>query len=172
MKSSKPDVPKQTRRIRLLFVFLAVLFLLLPKQLQSSSETALKGSYSHSQSQLLIIQGNALIARNVLLQNSPESQSILAVITAYNAVPEQTDEEPCIAASGLNVCKYPERVIACPAWLAFDTKIRIGNEVYFCQDRMSAKRRYSKNPAYFDILKPTIQESREWGKRELIIYIY
>ena len=84
MESSKSDVPEQTRRKKLLFAFLAILFsiwlLLLPKQLQSSSETALKGSYSHSQSQLLTIQGNTLVARNVLLQNSSENQSILATI--------------------------------------------------------------------------------------------
>jgi len=141
---------------------------------QNTPEQAKNATESELKTDLLVMTGNTLIA-----VSSPviERMKVLAVITAYNAGPGmewQTDSTPCITASMLDVCKYPNKynVIACPAWLKFGTKIRIEDKVFSCQDRMSAKRRYSKNPAYFDILKPTLQEAKEFGrqKKEVIIY--
>ena len=46
------------------------------------------------------------------------AQQVVAVVSAYNNLPEQTDSTPDIMASGNRVY---EGAIACPIWLPFGT---------------------------------------------------
>ena len=106
MKNSKLDVPEQTRRIRLLFAFLAILFfiwLIIPKQPQSYSETALKGEYSYPQSQLLIVQGNTLVSRGVFFQNPPKRY-----ISAIRYSENETEKEKLLRLIKKHYPEYEE----------------------------------------------------------------
>ena len=66
-------------------------------------------------------------------------------ISAYNSQPNQTDDSPCITASGLDVCaRATEDIIATNfLWLPFGTKVRFpelfGEQVFIIHDRMNKK---------------------------------
>jgi len=93
-------------------------------------------------------------------------KTILAVVTAYNPVPEQTDDTPHITASGERV---REGIVACPVWLEFGTIIEIDGKLYECQDRMHPKYWYQ---ARFDILMWDYWEAKKWGKQIKVVKIY
>lgn len=61
-----------------------------------------------------------------------------AYITGYNTVPEQTDDTPCIAASGANICGRDD-VVACPRSIPLGTEVLIGGKTYVCEDRLAPK---------------------------------
>ena len=61
-------------------------------------------------------------------------------VTGYNTVPEQTDETPCIGASGTNVCGRRD-TIACPPLLRLGVVVEIKGKKYVCEDRMARKYR-------------------------------
>ncbi len=61
-----------------------------------------------------------------------------AMVTGYNLVPEQTDDTPCVAASGKNICGRRD-TIACPRAYAFGTVVEINGMFYVCEDRLSRK---------------------------------
>lgn len=61
-----------------------------------------------------------------------------AYVTGYNTVPEQTDGEPCIAASGANICGRRDTV-ACPRLFNLGTVVEINGRKYVCEDRTAPK---------------------------------
>jgi len=117
---------------------------------------------------------------------------IEATITAYTSSVAETDSEPCISASGVNICgRYIAElvddngeptmtipiykgfgIIACPKEYEFEKDIIEINSVWLkCLDRMS-----SKYPDRFDIYfgqgAEAKQRAREWGIQTKIIKIY
>ena len=85
------------------------------------------------------------------------------VVTAYNPVPEQTDDTPCISASGLNVCETSRNIVASNEF-AFGTKLMIDGKVWEVQDRTHSKYDYR-----IDLLMYDYQEAIDFGKRTLKI---
>lgn len=62
-----------------------------------------------------------------------------AKLTAYNSVPEQTDDSPCIAAAGTNICEFEGCVVA-QNGVKFGTKVEIeGIGVCHVLDRKNAR---------------------------------
>jgi hypothetical protein len=71
--------------------------------------------------------------------NTPQSyQSVRAFVTGYNTVPGQTDDTPCIAASGANICGRHDAV-ACPRHIGLGTVVEIRGTTYVCEDRTARK---------------------------------
>jgi hypothetical protein len=71
--------------------------------------------------------------------NTPQSyQSVRAFVTGYNTVPGQTDDTPCIAASGANLCGRHDAV-ACPRHIGLGTVVEIRGTTYVCEDRTARK---------------------------------
>lgn len=64
--------------------------------------------------------------------------SVFALVTGYNTVPEQTDNTPCIAASGDDICGRDD-VVACPREYPLGTKVGIDGKTYECLDRTARK---------------------------------
>jgi 3D (Asp-Asp-Asp) domain-containing protein len=100
--------------------------------------------------------------------NSPIliKEQTYATITAYNTVPEQTWGDPCISASGDNICGK-KNVVACPRSIPLGTWVIIDNEYYQCLDRLALK--YDDR---FDIsFDKDIQGAKEFGRqiKEVII---
>lgn len=88
-----------------------------------------------------------------------------AHITAYNSVPEQTDDTPFITASGLFVYDG----IVANNCLPFGTKVEIEGRLYEVQDRMNS--RYGCE--YFDIWMEDVDNSKKWGvKHDRILIVY
>jgi hypothetical protein len=53
-------------------------------------------------------------------------------------VPGQTDDTPCIAASGANICGRTDAV-ACPRRIGLGTILQIRGMLYICEDRLAKK---------------------------------
>lgn len=67
----------------------------------------------------------------------PENERV-AYVTGYNTVPEQTDDTPCIARDGSNICGRDDAA-ACPRDLALGSWVEIGGKEYECVDRTATK---------------------------------
>jgi hypothetical protein len=61
-------------------------------------------------------------------------------VTGYNTVPAQTDQTPCISASGANICGRRDTV-ACPPLLRPGDVVEIKGRTYVCEDRTARKYR-------------------------------
>lgn len=61
-----------------------------------------------------------------------------AYVTGYNTTPDQTDDTPCIAASGANICGRTDAV-ACPRSIPLGTYVTIRGQFYVCEDRLAKK---------------------------------
>jgi len=75
------------------------------------------------------------------IEQRPESKLdvyIEAYVTGYNTVPAQTDRDPCVAASGVNICGRRD-TIACPPLLPFGTLVEVRGKTFVCEDRMARR---------------------------------
>ena len=68
----------------------------------------------------------------------PSYHQVRAFVTGYNTVPAQTDDNPCIAASGANICGRRD-AIACPRKIGLGTVVEINGTTYVCEDRLARK---------------------------------
>lgn len=68
----------------------------------------------------------------------PLVHEVRAYVTGYNTVPGQTDDTPCIAASGANICGRTDAV-ACPRHISLGTRLVIRGISYVCEDRLAKK---------------------------------
>ena len=98
--------------------------------------------------------------------NRAPRYTVNITVTAYNSLPWQTDDTPCIAASGMNVCERDtEDIIATNfAHLPFGTRVRLpdlyGDRVFTVEDRMN-KRYYQRA----DIWMKEYSDAKSFGKR-------
>jgi hypothetical protein len=65
-------------------------------------------------------------------------RDVRAYVTGYNTIPGQTDDTPCIAASGANICGRTNAV-ACPRAIGLGTILQIRGMLYICEDRLAKK---------------------------------
>lgn len=117
-----------------------------------------------STSGYLALQSNSLLPISPVDAGGPKK--IIKIVTAYYPAPSETDSDPCIAASGLNICSTSENICACPRKYPFGTKFLIGNKIYSCQDRLSKK--YDDR---IDLLMSSKEEVLKWGKRKLEVTV-
>ena len=85
-------------------------------------------------------------------------------ITAYNSIPAQTDDTPCITANGFNVCSHGVEDTVAANFLRFGTKIKIpdvfGDRIFTVRDRMN--KRYTNR---VDIWMISRDDALKLGKR-------
>jgi hypothetical protein len=74
----------------------------------------------------------------LMFHHTGEYHELFAHVTGYNTVPSQTDSQPCIAASGANICGRRD-AIACPRVIKLGTIIEIRGKAYICEDRTARK---------------------------------
>jgi len=97
------------------------------------------------------------------------SKAIKVTLTAYSSDPAQTDDTPCIAASGLDICNTKQRIVAAN-FLPFGTKIKIpelfGDVIFVVQDRM-----HERFNDRIDILFPDKAAAKTFGLRKATVLI-
>lgn len=71
-------------------------------------------------------------------QAPPAYHRMRAYVTGYNTLAAQTDDTPCIAASGRDICGRHD-AIACPRRIGFGTVVEIRGTTYVCEDRLAPK---------------------------------
>jgi len=84
-------------------------------------------------------------------------------VSAYTSSPDETDDTPCITASG---AVAGEGIVATNC-LEFGSRVRIAGRYYIVHDRMA--RRYDCD--HFDIWFPSKAEAREFGRQFLRVKI-
>ncbi len=104
-------------------------------------------------------------------KNSKARRNYYIPITAYNSLPEQTDDTPCITASGLDVCKRNIENVVAANFLPIGTRVRIpelyGDRVFYVEDRMN--RRYYHR---MDIWMKHKTDARAFGLRYANIEVF
>lgn len=111
------------------------------------------------------------IQQYIGLNYKPQPKITKLYVTAFSSTPEETDETPCIAASGYDLCLHnKENVVACN-FLPFGTKIKFPDldpdKIYTVVDRMHE--RYNSR---MDIWKKSKQEAKNFGIKYLTVEIY
>lgn len=134
------------------------------------SVAALLGEDAFTNSSLIGPQNNAL---PVNAERTPEIVVIstsIRTVTAYNSLPEQTDDTPCITANGFNVCEHDIEDTIAANFLKFGTKVRIpklfGDRIFIVRDRMN--QRFSDR---VDVWMKDYEEARKLGKRNVQIEV-
>lgn len=94
---------------------------------------------------------------------------VKTVLTAYSSTPDQTDDDPFIAASGKRV--YDGMVAA--NWLPMGTKIKIpslyGEKIFTVDDRMNARYGYGRMDIWMDAPRAQV---KKFGVKRVDIEIY
>jgi len=109
----------------------------------------------------ITIEGTTLMLISPMIL--PKTQ-VLGVITSYNPLPEQTDDNPDITASGH---KVREGIVANNC-LPFGTRVEIDGEIFVVLDRMNS--RYGCE--HFDILSFDYEWSIQFGRQYKDVVIY
>ena len=92
-------------------------------------------------------------------------------VTAYNSVPAQTDDTPCIGAQGTDICKIYEagENICAANFVALGTKLEVeGLGTCIVRDRMNA--RYTHRVDWY--MGMDIEGARKFGVRTKQVAIY
>lgn len=92
-------------------------------------------------------------------------------MTAYTSEVGQTDESPCITASGLDVCERNMENVVAANFLPLGTRVKIpelyGNRVFYVEDRMNARYNYK-----MDIWMKDISDAKAFGVKYVTIEVF
>ncbi len=95
-------------------------------------------------------------------ENATPRYSFTIPITAYTSDVAQTDDTPCITASGLDVCERNVENVVAANFLPMGTQVRIpelfGDRVFYVEDRMNARYYYK-----MDVWMKEYDEAKTFG---------
>lgn len=98
-------------------------------------------------------------------------RSFTIPITAYTSEVGQTDDSPCITASGLDVCERDIENVVAANFLPIGTRVRIpelyGERVFYVEDRMN--RRYDK---HMDIWMRHLSDAKTFGLKVATVEVF
>ena len=104
-------------------------------------------------------------------QEAPPRRTYTIPMTAYTSEPGQTDDSPCITASGLDVCERDEENVVAANFLPLGTRVRIpelyGNRVFYVEDRMNARYNYK-----MDIWMKQKHDAKKFGVKYTTIEVF
>lgn len=107
----------------------------------------------------------------VLSENAEPRRTFKIPITAYSSDVGQTDDTPCITASGMNVCERNTENIVAANFLPMGTRVRIpefyGNRVFYVQDRMN--QRYDE---HMDIWMKHKSDAKQFGIKFTTVEVF
>lgn len=103
--------------------------------------------------------------------DAPPRRTYTIPLTAYTSEVGQTDDTPCITASGLDVCERNEENVVAANFLPLGTRVRIpelyGNQVFYVEDRMNARYHYK-----MDIWMKQKQDAKQFGVKHATIEVF
>jgi len=92
-------------------------------------------------------------------------------LTAYTSEVWQTDDTPCITASGLDVCERNVENVVAANFLPIGTRVRIpelfGDRVFYVEDRMNRRYHYK-----MDIWMRDLQDARNFGLQYATVEVF
>ena len=101
---------------------------------------------------------------------------VWTTMTAYSSDVAQTDNTPCIPASGLDLCKYYEKYgvadTSATNFLPLGTQVRFpdlyGDKIFVVRDRMNARYGWGRG----DFWMPSYSEAKKFGVKRIKMEIY
>ncbi len=164
-------VRRYGRQMLLVVIFIASIFTFLLPQAEILAAPALALPTEESNINLQpAAQATEIINYQLPVNEIKVVRTKKVTITAYNAVPEQTDSTPCITADGTNICQNKNIKVVAANWLPFGTKVRIpeyfGDTIFEVRDRMN--QRYNER---LDVLMESIPDAKQFGRRYLTVEI-
>jgi 3D (Asp-Asp-Asp) domain-containing protein len=92
-------------------------------------------------------------------------------ITAYNSEAGQTDDTPCIAARGFDLCAHNEEDVVAANFLPIGAKVKIpelyGDRVFTVVDRMNARYYY-----HLDIWMKNKSDAKSFGVKYATVEVF
>lgn len=103
--------------------------------------------------------------------DAPARQIFEVPVTAYTSEVGQTDDTPCITASGLDVCARNQENVVAANFLPIGTRIRMpelyGDRVFYVEDRMN-KRYHHK----MDVWMKEKADAKEFGVKFVKVEVF
>lgn len=104
-------------------------------------------------------------------ENASPRRTYKVPVTAYTSEVGQTDESPCITASGLDVCQRNLENVVAANFLPIGTRVRIpelyGNQVFYVEDRMNERYHYK-----MDIWMKEKAAAKQFGVKYATIEVF
>jgi len=98
-------------------------------------------------------------------------KTMMIPITAYTSEVGQTDDTPCITASGMDVCERNTEDIVAANFLPIGTRVKIpdlyGDRIFTVQDRMN--KRYDK---HMDVWLKDLKQAKQFGLKYTKIEVF
>ncbi|NQV88901.1 MAG: 3D domain-containing protein [Parcubacteria group bacterium] len=92
-------------------------------------------------------------------------------MTAYTSEVWQTDDTPCITASGLDLCERGVENVVAANFLPLGTRVRIpelfGDRVFYVEDRMNKRYQYK-----MDVWMLELEDAREFGVKYATVEVF
>jgi len=92
-------------------------------------------------------------------------------LTAYTSEVGQTDDSPCITASGLDVCERDIENVVAANFLPIGTRVRIpelfGDQVFYVEDRMNARYYYK-----MDVWMRELSDAKSFGLQYATVEVF
>jgi len=107
----------------------------------------------------------------VSLNSKPKVETIKIYVTAYSSSPDETSGDPCIAASGYNLCLHNKENVVAANFLEFGTRVKFPEldpeKFYTVVDRM-----HERYDSRIDIWMTSKEKAKKFGIKYLTVEIY
>jgi 3D (Asp-Asp-Asp) domain-containing protein len=104
-------------------------------------------------------------------ENASARRTYQIPVTAYTSEVGQTDDTPCITASGLDVCKRDTENIVATNFLPLGTRVRMpelyGDRVFYVEDRMNGRYHYK-----MDVWMKEKEAAKQFGVQYTTIEVF
>ncbi len=104
-------------------------------------------------------------------QDAPARRHYTIPVTAYTSEVGQTDDSPCITASGLDVCERDMENVVAANFLPLGTRVKIpelyGDQIFYVEDRMNRRYNYK-----MDIWMKELADAKSFGLQHVTIEVF
>lgn len=104
-------------------------------------------------------------------EDAPARKTYDIFVTAYTSEVGQTDDTPCITASGLDVCERNQENVVAANFLPIGTRVRMpelyGDRVFYVEDRMN--KRYAQK---MDVWMKEKSAAKEFGIKHVKVEVF
>ncbi len=165
---------RQASRISLVaFVAVVMSYVFFPKLANADME--LEGIELNTQTISLIIDSmqneTEEYGRLPVSQDAPARRHYTISMTAYTSDVAQTDDTPCITASGLDVCERNMENVVAANFLPLGTRVKIpelyGDRIFYVEDRMNARYNYK-----MDVWMKDYDDAKAFGLKYVTIEVF
>src|SRR3989339_327453 len=157
----------------LVFILVATAYLLFPKLTNADMELEQVVLDDETISMIVSSMQNETTdyGRLPRSEDAPARDYFKIPLSAYTSDPAQTDDTPCITASGLDVCARNEENVVAANFLPIGTRVRIpelyGDRVFYVEDRRNVRYHYK-----MDIWMKDLQNAKTFGVKYATVEVF